>query len=58
MGKSDTLHKQHDEAILDLTQQKQLLKVIATITLLVFVPLGVKKHYHRRVDARHCAARL
>lgn len=42
MGKSDTLHKQHDEAILDLTQQKQLLKVIATITLLVFVPLGIK----------------
>ncbi|MEZ8100771.1 hypothetical protein [Vibrio bivalvicida] len=42
MGKSDILHKPDDEAILDLTQQKKLLKVIATITLLVFVPLGIK----------------
>lgn len=40
MGK--TLPDLNDEAILDLAQQKQLLKTIAAITLLIFVPLGVK----------------
>lgn len=39
---SKTLPDLNDEAILDLKQQKQVLKVIAAITLLIFVPLGIK----------------
>jgi len=42
MNKNSRLRHLDDEAILDLKQQKQVLKVIATITLLVFIPLGIK----------------
>ncbi|MCZ4292621.1 GGDEF domain-containing protein [Vibrio sinaloensis] len=40
MGK--TLPNLNDEAILDLAKQKQVLKIIAVITLVTFVPLGIK----------------
>ncbi|MEF1255792.1 MULTISPECIES: hypothetical protein [unclassified Vibrio] len=40
MGK--TLPNLNDEAILDLTKQKQVLKIIAVITLVTFVPLVIK----------------
>lgn len=40
MGK--TLPNLNDEAILDLTNQKQVLKIIAVITLVTFAPLGIK----------------
>ncbi|MCG9726773.1 GGDEF domain-containing protein [Vibrio brasiliensis] len=39
---SKTLPDINDEAILDLAKQKQLLKIIAAITLIIFVPLGIK----------------
>lgn len=42
MGNNEDSKPIDEEAILDLKQQKQVLKVIASITLLVFVPLGVK----------------
>lgn len=40
MGK--TLPNLNDETILDLTKQKQVLKIIAVITLVTFAPLGIK----------------
>lgn len=36
------LENLNDEAILDVQQQKQVLKIIATITLVIFIPLGIK----------------
>lgn len=42
MAKSGTFQEQNRQAVLDLKQQKQLLKVIAVITLVVVVPLGIK----------------
>ncbi|WP_391091806.1 diguanylate cyclase [Vibrio sp. NH-UV-68] len=42
MGKHESLPELTDEAILDLKQQKRVLKVIAFITLAVFIPLGLK----------------
>ena len=42
MAMSKTLPDLNDEAILDLAKQKQVLKIIAVITLVTFVPLGIK----------------
>ncbi|NVD08990.1 GGDEF domain-containing protein [Vibrio sp. JPW-9-11-11] len=42
MGKHESLPELDDGAILDLKQQKRVLKAIALITLAVFIPLGIK----------------
>ncbi|MGY3688891.1 GGDEF domain-containing protein [Vibrio coralliilyticus] len=42
MVKNETLQTRQSDAILDIRQQKQVLKFIAAITLIFFVPLGIK----------------